>query len=73
MVKLNGLEINNKLKYKDIVICLFVFEYPYKTLRQLSFLTGINYSRLSESLKLLVDEGYLTKTETYPQTYMKND
>jgi hypothetical protein len=72
MGKLNGIEVKD-LKYKDIVIYLFVTEYPFRTLKELSFITGSNYSRLSESLKTLIEKQVILKTETYPAKYIKND
>jgi len=72
MEKLNGKDIN-KLSYKDVVVYLFVCEYELRTIKQLVFLTGSNYSRLSESLNRLVKLGKIIKTEDYPNKYMKND
>jgi len=72
MVKLRNKNINN-LSYKDIVIYMFIIEYPFKTSRELSFITGCNYTRLTESINKLLKEEKIIKTETYPSKYMINE
>ena len=72
MAKLNGKIIKN-LSYKDIVIMIFILEYPLKTAKELSYISGCNYARLTESIKKLLKEKKIIKTETYPVKYMINE
>jgi len=71
MVKLNGIDINN-LSYKDIVVYMFIKEYPLNTSRDLSIIAGSNYGRLTESINILLELNLILKTETYPARYEIN-
>jgi len=71
MATLKGVNFKD-LSYKDIVIYMFVEEYTLRNARQLSTIADCNYSRLTQSLNLLIEKGLVIKTETYPSQYMIN-
>jgi len=64
---------NKELSYKDIVIMLFIDEYPLKTAKELSLIINCNYARLTESLNSLLLVELIIKTEDYPPRYIKNE
>ena len=60
------------LTYKDVVILMFIKEYPLKTLRELSIIIGCDYSSLTQSVKKLLDKNHIIKTNSNPNRYEIN-
>lgn len=69
MLELRRLLKEKKISYKDISIYYWISIYNLKTAKELSYLTGSNYSRLTESLNNLLKWDLIIKTKDYPTKY----
>ena len=63
----------NEITYKDAVIYYFIENNPNKTALQISKLLDCNYSRLTESLKVLIELKLIVKTLEKPVRFMINE
>jgi len=57
------------LSYKDVVILVFIEQYPSKTTRELKRIIGCDYSSLTQSIKKLLLKGRIIKNNTYPISF----
>lgn len=62
-----------KITDKDLTVLVFIELYPLKNARDISTITGKNYSRLTESLNRLERYNLILSTNERPKKYMKNE
>lgn len=70
---LTNLVKQKKITDKDVTIYMFIELYPLKTARDLSIISGKNYSRLTESINRLLQFNLIMETNERPKKYIKNE
>lgn len=70
---LESLLKSKKLNYKDIVTYFLVEKFELRTAQELAKISDCNYSRLTQSLNILLELDLIEKTKESPARYIIND
>ena len=59
----------NKITKMELLICLDLQDRAYKTIRQICFIYGFDYSHTTKAIKKLIELDLIDKTKESPAKY----